>query len=660
MAGFNKAKSYWRPAALAAATILPIWLFIAYLTYTAFDNGRRDIEESLATAARVQMRSAEREFAAMEAALGALSTSPSLDRGDFAAFQAQAMEVLARSPAFNIVLLGPTGAQVINTLKPYGQPLPSRPEGWFERVRTGGKTILTDLFVGPVTGQPLIALVVPVPRQGRVAMALTMSLDSRHLIPLIREEGFPSEWNGAMLDSGGTIVARVREPEKYVGQKASPTVLAAIAKAPHGIVTVESLEGTDILAAYSRSERFGWTFIVAVPRQIVEARVNRALLLSVAGGAGLLALTLLSAWLLWRSYLQTERARERGRLLLQNASDGLHILDKDGAVIDASESFCRMLGRDRDEVIGMNIADIDVALSPRAIAEAIARLFEKGEPEAFETVHRRKDGADVIVEVVCRALPLADESVLLCSSRDITRRKAAEADLKKANEDLEQFAYVSSHDLQTPLRNIISYTQLLERRYKGRLDADADDFIGFIVDHSKKMMRLITDLLEYSRASGGAKPLRPVEAGAAFDQAVANLAAVIEESGAVIVAADGLPQVMAEQSLLVSLFQNLLHNGIRYRSSDRTARLTVSATRIDRDFWRFAVADNGIGIESQYADKIFEIFQRLAPAAHPEGTGIGLSLCRRIVQRFGGTIWVSAVPGEGATFFFTLRAAHGE
>jgi len=242
-----------------------------------------------------------------------------------------------------------------------------------------------------------------------------------------------------------------------------------------------------------------------------------------------------------------------------------------------------------------------------------------------------------------------------------TERSTAIAELRDKNEalsrsnaDLEQFAYVASHDLQTPLRNMVSYAQLLDRRYKGRLDADADDFLGFIVDSSKRMTQLINDLLEYARITSQDRPLLPTPADTAVTRALANLKAVLDQSGADITIGS-LPPVMAEPSHLVSLFQNLLGNALKYRMPDRPLRLSVTAERIDPEWWRFAVTDNGIGIEPAYHDKIFEIFQRLDPASELEGTGIGLTLCRRIVHRFGGAIWIESTLHVGTTVFFTLQ-----
>ncbi|WP_234016206.1 sensor histidine kinase [Magnetospirillum gryphiswaldense] len=201
---------------------------------------------------------------------------------------------------------------------------------------------------------------------------------------------------------------------------------------------------------------------------------------------------------------------------------------------------------------------------------------------------------------------------------------------------------------------MVRYAQLLEQRYKGRIDADADDFLGFIVDGGKHMTNLIHDLLAFSRTSRQLEPLKPLPAREAVAQALRNLEMVLDDAGAEVIVGD-LPLVIADQTHLVSLFQNLIGNGLKYRAPDRKPVLSIKAERMSFDIWRFAVADNGIGIEPQYHEKIFEIFQRLDPGSNHEGTGIGLTMCRRIVHRFGGTIWVNSEPGTGTTFFFTLK-----
>ncbi|EME70739.1 Signal transduction histidine kinase [Paramagnetospirillum caucaseum] len=227
-------------------------------------------------------------------------------------------------------------------------------------------------------------------------------------------------------------------------------------------------------------------------------------------------------------------------------------------------------------------------------------------------------------------------------------------ELARSNADLEQFAYVASHDLQTPLRNIASYAQLLARRYEGRLDKDADEFIGYIVGGAKHMSSMIPDLLDYARVSRSPPEFVPVDLNQVVESVLANLGPDIQDSGATV-KMDKLPVVLAEARQAESLFQNLLENALIYRQPDAPPQIEITATLEPKGLWRVAVRDNGIGIEPAYFEKIFIIFQRLEPARFPGGTGIGLALCRRIVHRFGGTIWVESEPRKGTTFNFTLR-----
>jgi signal transduction histidine kinase len=233
--------------------------------------------------------------------------------------------------------------------------------------------------------------------------------------------------------------------------------------------------------------------------------------------------------------------------------------------------------------------------------------------------------------------------------------QARAVDLERSNSELEQFAYVASHDLQEPLRKVASFCQLLQRRYVGQLDARADQYIEFAVDGAKRMQALIDDLLAFSRV--GRLDREPVllSCASAVSQARVNLAAEIRKTGAVIETTE-LPSVRAEMSLLTSLFQNLIGNAIKFQSSE-PPRVRISATRQDESFWRFSVADNGIGIEAQYADRIFVIFQRLHSRSEYEGTGIGLAMCRKIVEHYGGRIWLDTAHQGGANFCFTLPVA---
>ena len=242
---------------------------------------------------------------------------------------------------------------------------------------------------------------------------------------------------------------------------------------------------------------------------------------------------------------------------------------------------------------------------------------------------------------------------------DITERKRAQSvlraaydELARSNAELQQFAYVASHDLQEPLRMIGSYTQLLERRYGDKLDSDAREFMDFIVDGATRMKQLIEDLLAYSRVGTRGKELRVVQAQGALERALINLRASIEASGATVTH-DALPEVNADDTQLTQLLQNLVGNAIKFRKQDEAPRIHVGVQDAG-DEWRFSVADNGIGIEPQYFERIFMVFQRLHTRDEYAGTGIGLAICKKVVDRHHGRIWVESVPGKGSTFVFTL------
>jgi len=249
--------------------------------------------------------------------------------------------------------------------------------------------------------------------------------------------------------------------------------------------------------------------------------------------------------------------------------------------------------------------------------------------------------------------------------REVTERQRAEAELAKqtvelprSNNDLQQFAYVASHDLQEPLRMVSSYTQLLSKRYKDKLDGDALEFIDFAVDGVKRMQTLIKDLLEYSRVGTRGKEMVPVDATALVNVACRSLSASIKDANANVAVA-ALPVVMGDETQLAQLFQNLIGNAIKYRKKDVRPVVQVSGW-LDQGQCHFSVKDNGIGIAPEHAEKVFVLFQRLHGKSEYEGTGIGLAICKKIVERHGGRIWIESMPGQGTDFRFTLPLASAE
>ncbi len=319
-----------------------------------------------------------------------------------------------------------------------------------------------------------------------------------------------------------------------------------------------------------------------------------------------------------------------------------------------------MLGYRPDEMIGRPVWEfiVDADSSRRAFTAKIGG--EKTIGGAFERTYRRKDGTNLPVTVEDRPVRDSEGGIVSIRStiQDITERKRAEAalarrtaELARSNAELEQFAYVVSHDLNEPLRMVTSYLQLIESRYKGQLDSDADEFISFAVDGARRMQRLIKDLLAYSRIQRRGRPFASTELDGVLKRVLLDLAVAIGENEAEITH-DPLPTIEADEMQMGQLLQNLICNAIKFRRDERP-RIHVGCE--DKgDFYAFSVRDNGIGIAEDQRGRIFDVFQRLHPTEEYPGTGIGLAICRRIVERHGGRIWIESEPGKGSTFLFRL------
>jgi PAS domain S-box-containing protein len=363
-------------------------------------------------------------------------------------------------------------------------------------------------------------------------------------------------------------------------------------------------------------------------------------------------------------HLAQVEARYRG--LLEAAPDAMVLVNQGGEIVLVNLDAEKQFGYGRDELVGQQVktiipegfAEAEIAEAVRSEANALTNRVRT----ATELVGRSKNGSVFPIEVMLSPLDNAEGVLLTMAIRDITNRKKAQAhllqtvaELNRSNEELEQFAYVASHDLQEPLRMVASYTQLLAKRYKGKLDDDADEFIAFAVDGANRMQQLIQDLLLYSRVGASGMNRRSISSEGALSQAIANLRGAIEQSGA-LVTHGPLPTVWADEQQLIQLFQNLVGNGIKYQKAGAPT-VHVSSSRSGGATWRFSVRDNGMGIESKYFERIFGMFQRLHKPTEFAGTGIGLAICKKIVERHDGKISVDSQLGQGSTFHFALAGS---
>ena len=390
--------------------------------------------------------------------------------------------------------------------------------------------------------------------------------------------------------------------------------------------------------------------------------------------------------------------------ILAIADDAIISIDEDHLITLFNRGAERIFNYAAEEVIGQPL-DLLLPEAIRAMHRTHVAAFA-GSPEAArvmaqrrEIFGRRKDHSEFPAEASISKLRLSSGMVFTVILRDISERKTAEIALRRAhdeleqrvrertaqlednnrrlqleilerkaaearlaaqagelsrsNADLEQFAYVASHDLQEPLRMVASYTQLLERRYREVLTGEAAEFMSFIVDGALRMQRIIHDLLAFSRVGTRARDFSPTPLGEVMQQVIASLGAAIEESGASVEVQD-LPTLVADRTQMELLLQNLVANAIKFRGQ-QPPQIRVSAQRRDAE-WIIAVTDNGIGIESRFSERIFVIFQRLHTAAEYPGTGIGLAICKKVVERHGGRIWLESQAGAGSTFYFSLPA----
>ena len=358
-----------------------------------------------------------------------------------------------------------------------------------------------------------------------------------------------------------------------------------------------------------------------------------------------------------RTVHEARQGEERFRKLSEATFEAI-VIHRDREILDVNPTFAEVFRYAPEEARGADLLRLFETDSHEVVVSRLALA----EGSQYEAVGLRRDGSHVFLEVRTRPIPYEGQLARVSAIRDVSRRKRRDAELaktvaelKRSNQELQDFAYVASHDLRAPLRTIGSFAGILRDDHGGQLDLEGREHLDRIVGAVRRMESLLSDLLEYSRVGTRAKAFDRVDLGQVLETVVSNLKAAVEESGATV-GWQQLPHVSGDDVQLVQLFQNLVANAIKFRGKD--APIVRVGARRQGERWELWVTDNGIGIEPQHFERIFNIFERLHPESAYPGTGIGLAICKRIVERHGGRIRVESEPGKGSTFGFTLPAEH--
>jgi signal transduction histidine kinase len=603
---------------LLALVLLAILPALGLVLYTAFDQRRTAKSEAAASAQRIARLASAAQRQHIEASRQLLITLSQLKeiRSVESAEDSQRLLQNLRqvhSIYANIGVIDRHGYLVASALDTTnGVYLGDRT--YFQLARDSGKFAIGEFQVGRVTERPTLNLAYPLKEResGAFRGVVFAALDLDWLNQLAARADLSEGATLTVIDRKGTILVRYSMPaseEDWIGRSLTnrPDVTRFLNRSADFTAEGVGLDGVRRLYTATALSRSGGLIdahvIVGIPVQVAYASANRTLTLNLIFLGIVATLALGAAWM---------------------GGDFFILRHVQGLVTAAKR---------------MSQGDLTARSGAEHGPGEIGQLARSFDEMAFALEQR--------VSELQRA-----ESELKALNEDLEQRVLERTiELRRSNEDLEQFAYVASHDLQEPLRMINNYIQLLRQRYQDKLDTSADEFLGFALDGARRMQQLINDLLTYSRVGTQRKEFVPTSCNEALDRALANLSVAIQESNAEI-ARDALPKVKGDLVQLTQLFQNLVGNAIKFRG-DAAPQIHIGAAQKGAD-WELTVRDNGIGIVEQDFARIFVVFQRLHSREKYPGTGIGLSVCKKIVERHGGRIWVESKPGRGTTFHFTL------
>ena len=585
--------------ALVLSCLVPVCLASVYLVETSYRNRIALLDQHLLAAANILSVALDRDLAITQASLEALATSPAIASGDMATFHAQALNVLKNLNGSDIIMADETGQQVINSFKPFGSPLPKRsPRAAVADVFTTGLPRITNVFKGAVTGRYLIGVDVPVFKDGRVRYDLAMTRPVDHLSALVSTQELPREWLITILDSDKVIAVRSRLPDAYIGKHVeSPTLLRMMADARQGSTEGLNLVGAPSRIIFHRSEMTGWTVLISVPQEVLAQELRH--------------------WLYW-------------------VIGGLSVLI----------------------VFGLTLALLITRVIARSVQDLIPPALALGQGETIPMGHFALVETAEVANALERAAELLakhdaarDQAHQLLQEAGNTRRSNM-ARLELVNAELQEFAFVASHDLQEPLRKIQTFCDLARKRCDSALDSTGKEYLDRVITSAGRMRQLLHDLLAFSRVASRPEPFKKLDVNLLAREAANIFELSCVESGCQI-QIDDLPVIDAHENQILQLFQNLIGNAIKYSGSD-TPKIRIYGKIDEGTTCEIRVEDKGIGFDQRFAERIFKPFQRLHGRDEYDGTGMGLAICRKIVERHGGTIRAESEPGQGACFIIRL------
>jgi signal transduction histidine kinase len=581
---------------------LPVWLGSALLLYTVHRDARTLIERDAAATARTLMVAVDRDLASAEAAALALATSPYLTTGDLAAFYTQAETLLHDNIGSNFVLSDPSGQQLVNTLRPYGEELPRHgAPDLLRRVFATGRPAISDLYIGGVLRRPVVSIDVPVLRNGEVIHVLSSGFFPERLAAILRQEQLPQGWVASVFDSKGVIVARTQGAEQFVGQKGSPALIAALGRSPQGMVRTNTLEGIDVSAVFSRSEVSNWAVAIGVPTAELTARLWGSFAWSAVS-----TLVLLLAGLI--------AARYAGRHITQ--------------AIRALATLALASGRGEPVTpprFGLKEAD-DLAV---ALTEGTRQLERRS---------AERDRAEAERQQV------------------LTAQRVTEA----AAQARSAWFALLSHELRTPLHIVRACSELIALRTRAAHDPALVDYCGRIDKAVEHLLGVTNEILDYAKYEARELELQcvPTDAGDEVRSAARLLEAEAMQCGVELrcVVADDLPRLHADPVRLRQILLNLLSNAVKFTPSGGSATIEAAAVADGRLMIR--VQDTGIGIPAEDVPRVLQPFAqvRRAQGKRQAGTGLGLPLAKGLVELHGGSFAIDSAPGAGTVVTVLLPA----